>query len=591
MDGATLIVKMLEAYGVRYVFGVPGETSIPLYGALGASDGSIEHVMARDERSAGYMADAYARVTNRPGVVEFPSGAGPLYGIAAVAESNESSVPVIAISSDNPLHFEGRGFIAGLDCTQLFKPVVKESIHLKSADRIPETIRRAFRIATTGRPGAVHITIPENIYHEDVNLEDVSLHIESACRACPAYPTRASSDDIVELRELISAAYRPLVVAGAGVNRSGGRVELTKFAERFRVPVVTTMTGQQSIPDNHELSIGIVGDNGFHPHANRAMEEADLILYVGCRIGSVVSMVWTFPAPREDRKIVQVDIDPEILGRNTDNTMSIVADAKQLFDDLVLDLDSVSGSNDPDWVPTLNKWRQVFWDSSESKAAELAKSDELHPQTVIAALNERLGAERFVYSDPGTSTPFLCRFLRLPDERSRLILNRAFGGLGYAIPAVVGGWYAHPGIRPIGLFGDGSLGMSAGELETIVRLKIPAILLHFNNSGFGWIDAHKKTGRQENSISLQFSGMDCAAMASAFGLRGLSAKSPAELDDALNDAFSHDGPVFIDVKVQSIAEEIPAVYSWLKKSGVDPLLVDGKRLEIDTPHEELKSTA
>ena len=269
MDGAILTARMLQAYGVKVVFGVPGETSIPLYRALAADDCSIDHVMARDERSAGFMADAYARVTHRPGVVEFPSGAGPLYGLAAVAEANESAVPMIAITSDNSLAVEGRGFIAELDCQQLFRPVTKASIMLKSARKIPETIRNAFRIATTGRAGAVHIAIPDNIYSEDVQPGEVSMHVEAACTAAPAHPCGPTGDHLDEVRNALARARRPLVVAGGGVNRAQARAALTGFAELYRVPIVTSMTGQQAISDTHELSIGIIGDNGFHPHANR----------------------------------------------------------------------------------------------------------------------------------------------------------------------------------------------------------------------------------------------------------------------------------------------------------------------------------
>ena len=247
MTGASLLATMLEAYGVNAVFGVPGETSVPLYHTISQMGGSLRHVMARDERSAGCMADVYARSSNRPGVVEFPAGAGPLYGLAAVAESNESGVPVIAITSDNPLEVEGRGFITELDCKRLFESTTKASILVTSAAKIPETIRRAFRIATTGRPGAVQITIPENVYHEDVDLRQVSLHVEEQCMSCPAYPVRGSRSEVEAVLGLLGESRRPLLIAGGGVNRSGGGEALTRFAEAFDLPVVTTMTGQQSI--------------------------------------------------------------------------------------------------------------------------------------------------------------------------------------------------------------------------------------------------------------------------------------------------------------------------------------------------------
>src|SRR5579871_5213681 len=190
MNGATLVVKMLCAYGVKHVFGVPGDTNVPLYGALEQHSHLLQHVMCRDERSAGYMADAYARVSNRPVVVEVPSGGGPMYALPAVAEANSSSVPLILITSDVPLAGEGRGVITELDCAKLFESITKASIQVKAAAKIPEIMRRAFRLATSGRPGAVHIVVPEDILHQEVDPGSVSLHAEAACRTFPAHRPR-----------------------------------------------------------------------------------------------------------------------------------------------------------------------------------------------------------------------------------------------------------------------------------------------------------------------------------------------------------------------------------------------------------------
>ena len=591
MDGATLLARMLEAYGVKVVFGVPGETSISLYRALAADDCSIDHVMARDERSAGFMADAYARVTHRPGVVEFPSGAGPLYGLAAVAEANESAVPMIAITSDNSLAVEGRGFIAELDCQQLFRPVTKASIMLKSARKIPETIRNAFRIATTGRAGAVHIAVPDNLYTEQMQPGDVSMHAEAACTTAPAHPCGPTGDNLDEVRNVLARARRPLVVAGGGVNRAHARAALTRFAELYRVPIVTSMTGQQAISDTHELSIGIVGDNGFHPHANRALEESDLLIYVGCRMGSVVTIGWSFPAPDPARKLVHVDVDPEVLGRNTRNALNIVSDAGEFFRQLVAMGGLASSNADPTWIEILNRWRRQFWDHAHASLRVGRAAGTLNPQAVIQSLGRRIGEPQLVFVDPGTPTPYSCRYLCLSDSASRIVMNRSYGGLGYAIPGVVAGWCADPSNRPIGLFGDGSLGMSVGDLETVVRLGVPAILLHFNNSTFGWIDAHTTVVRGFEAEPLQFGESDCVGIAAGYGFRSVGVHRLQDLEPALDEAFGHDGPVFLDIHVRSVAEEIPPVYTWIKRKGQDPLQVGGARLEVEAGEHPLERTA
>lgn len=584
MNGAMLVAQMLQEYDVKYLFGVPGDTNVPLYGALDKFRHSIQHVMARDERSAGFMADAYARVTNKPGVIEVPSGAGAMYALPAVAEAHGSSVPMIVITSDTPLMGEGRGVITELDCARLFESITKMSVLVKSAVKIPEIMRRAFRLATTGRPGAVHIAIPEDIFHEEVDPKAVSLHAEEACRVFPAYPPRATEKDIAQLFKLISRASRPLLVVGGGVNRARAGAALTTFAERYRLPVVTTITGQNSILDTHELSIGIVGDNGFHPHANRALEEADLLVYFGCRNGSVVSIGWTFPAPRTDRKMVQVDIDPAVLGNNSENILNIHSDARCALEDLNA-LPAKPMAIDPNWVATLNEWRQFFWSNAATKLKEGPKHP-LRPQRVVDALIRRLKQPHLLFADPGTATPYLGRFLRLDNAQSQLFIPRAHGGLGYAIPAVVGGWFARPELRPIGLFGDGSLGMSAGELETLARLGVPAILINFNNACFGWIKALQRLHGPHGFMSVDFTSQDYGALARAFGLHAIHVENESELDRALDEAFAHKGPIFLDIKVESIAEQLPPVYNWLRKTGIDPLQVDGKPLNLTAAKKE-----
>jgi acetolactate synthase I/II/III large subunit len=202
---------------------------------------------------------------------------------------------------------------------------------------------------------------------------------------------------------------------------------------------------------------------------------------------------------------------------------------------------------------------------------------------IVDALNRRLSDTHLLFSDPGTPTPYLNRFLRLDDADSRLIIPRAYGGLGYAIPAVVGGWIARPDVRPIGLFGDGSFGMALGELETIMRLNVPAILLNFNNACFGWIKALQRVRGNPTFTSVDFGAQDCAAIAQAFGLRAIRVTTAAELEKGLDEAFSHPGPVFLDIIVESIADVLPPVYNWLRKSGMDPLKVGGRSLDVAPP--------
>lgn len=573
MRGADILVEMLIGYGVETIFGVPGDTNVPLYEALHEREEKIRHVMARDERSAGFMADAYARFTNRPGVFECPSGAGAMYSLPPVAESNGSSVPVILLTIDIPLPGEGRGVLTELDCAKLFEPVTKMSVQVKSPEKLPEIVRRAFRVACSGKPGAVHLQIPEDMLLAEVDATRISLHVEEECRTFPAYPTLPPRRKLQQLLDLIAKAERPLIVAGGGVNRARAGQLITQLAEKYNMPMCTTMTGQGAIDDDHRLAIGVIGDNGYHPHANWALEHSDFTLFVGSRIGSVVTIGWTFPKITLNRRLAQIDIAPEVMANNYENLLSIQGDALLVLAELLQLEHDIDPLRHEPWVEELNASRRIFW-----KHAEEALTDErlpMRPERAVRAFNEALktsGRPALIYSDAGTPTPYMTRFLKINDRETRFAIPRAFGGLGSALPATVGAWRADPSKRPIGLFGDGSFGMTVGELETLVRLQVPAILILFNNGTFGWIKGLHRLKGHNQCFGVDFLAPQGQAIAEAYGLKAWTAKTGAELDKALAEAFDYDlGPCLIDVHLESIADRVPPVYSWLTKRGDDPL--------------------
>jgi acetolactate synthase-1/2/3 large subunit len=565
MNGARTVVEMLKKYGTEVIFGVPGDTSIGLYEALYDVSPAIRHVMARDERSAAFMADAYARLSHRPGICECPSGAGPLYAIPGIAEANASSIPVILITSDIALSGEGRQTITEIDCAKLFEPVTKWSYLVKHVGKIPETLRRAFRIATTGRPGAVHVALPLEAQKEVFPGELKDLYAEEECSTYPAFRTRGARVVLEKLCQLLIQAQKPVIIAGGGANHSQAGPAILALAEWLSSPVVTTISGQGIVPDDHPLAMGVTGDNGFHPHAHRTIDEGDVLLYVGCKMGSVSTVNWTLPCATSDKHIVQIDLNPELLGNNYKNTLSVAGDAKLILEDvLVLIRGKTTQKQINVCVDDLNLARKGFW-QNHIPAFE-SKDTPIKPQRVIAALNRHLTSNSVVIADAGTPTPYITRFLKLGGYGSRFIIPRAYGGLGYAIPAIVGAHFARPEARLVGLFGDGSLGMSAGELETLARLNIPAVLIHFNNGMFGWIKALQKLHCQEKYFSVDFQTGDMSALASVFGIKGYHVKTPGDLDDALNDAFKHKGPVFIDIVSVSEVAELPPVFSWEEAS-------------------------
>lgn len=336
MDGSHALVEMLKAYDVDVIFGVPGDTSIPFYEALYDAQPSIRHVMARDERSASFMADAYARLSHKPGLCECPSGAGPLYSVPGIAEANASSVPVILITSDIPLSGEGKQTITELDTQKLFESITKWSNVVKHAEKIPEVIRRAFRIATTGRPGAVHLALPHEAWSGSIPESLTEIYAEDECRQYPAYRTRGARNVLERLADLMTAAKRPVIIGGGGANHSDASKAILAIAEWMAIPVVTTISGQSLMPDDHPLALGVIGDNGFHPHAHHAIEEGDTLLYFGCKMGSVSTINWTMPANAGERTIIQIDLNPEMLGNNFKNALSVAGDARLVAEDLAV---------------------------------------------------------------------------------------------------------------------------------------------------------------------------------------------------------------------------------------------------------------
>jgi acetolactate synthase I/II/III large subunit len=575
---------MLSGYGVDVIFGVPGDTNVALYEALRTAKDAPRHILCRDERSAVFMADCYARLSGKPGIAEVPSGAGALYGLPGVAEANKSSVPLILLVNDIPQPGVGRGTLTELPVEALFKPISKRAETLGDVGKLPEIVRRAFREATGGRPGAVVLALPENLLYQDLPDSGVSLHVEAQCRRAPSYRSRPPDADLDAAIKAILGAERPLIVAGGGANRSGAAASITALAERASIPVVTTITGQGAIRDDHKLGIGIIGDNGFHPHAVWALGRADLVIYVGCRMGSVATMNWQWPVPNGDTGIVQIDLESEIIGNTYAIDFPLVGDARAVVDALLAKVPAHYVPAVAEWVEEINARRAEFWDVMAPQLE--SDSVPLRPERIIETLNRCLPAPCNVVSDAGTPTPYATRFLRLRDPESRLVIPRFFGGLGYAIPAVVGAYFAAPHLKPVGLFGDGSLGMSAGELETLSRLRIPAVLIHFNNACFGWIKALQRVVDRDDArnserdvttndptFNVDFGNYDMSRLAAVYGIRSFRVETPEQLETALREAFALDEPVFVDIVVESIADRLPPVFSWLKKVGVDPAAI------------------
>jgi acetolactate synthase I/II/III large subunit len=552
---------MLEAYEVDYVFGVPGDTSIPFYEALRTS-ASITHVLARDERGAAYMADVYARVSGRPGVCEGPSGAGALYLAPGVAEANASSIPVIALCSDTPIAADGRNVLTELDQPALFAPITKWTARASSADRIPELVRRAFRTATTGRPGAVQLAFPEDVLAAPL-ASTAALHAEAGCTVYPAHRQAPDPAAVQAAAELLRVAERPAIVAGGGVRVAGAWNELTSLAEALGAPVGTSINGHGAIDDRHRLSLGVVGGNGARPEANDALAGADVVLFVGCKTDSVTTCSWQLPASDGSVTIVHLDVDPGEIGNTYPTAAGVVGDAQLGLAALDAAVRAGGRADRPCWTdPAAIRAR---WDAAQLGAAT-SDAIPIRPQRVLRTLLDLLPDDPVIVADAGTATPFTSALFTGPAGR-HIVIPRGFGGLGYALPGVVGAALARPDATVVGLMGDGSFAMAAGDLETIARLGLPVTLVHFNNGAFGWIRALQHHHPKADFFGVDFStDTDYAAIARGFGLTAHRVSEPDDLGATLKQALDDDGPSFVDVVTAAEDVETPPVHAWVDKA-------------------------
>jgi len=559
VTGAEAAVRMLQRHGVRHIFGLCGDTSLPFYDALARLDHGMEHILTRDERSAAYMADAYARVTGRVGICEGPSGGGATYILPGVVEANESSVALLSITSDVPVTARGRYPLTELDQKALFAPLTKWNAVADEVSQIPHLFRTGFRAATTGRPGAAHIGLPYDLQKQSLDVAQLWAQAEHG--RFPAFRAGPDPALVEAAADALLAARRPVFIVGGGVIISGASPELVALAELLDAPVASTVSGHGAIPDNHPLAVGVVGANGGVDETREAVAAADAVIFVGCRAGSTTTEHGSVPG--RDVPIVHIDVDPMVVGANYRIEAGMVGDARlclaALGKEVARGLDGKARSTDA--AARLAGLRQA----KRAKFERLAHSTDtpIRPERVLAALQAALPADGVIVADPGTPCPYFSGYFDFDTSGRRFITNRAHGALGFSLPASVGAAYGRPGTRVVAAMGDGSFGFAVGELETIVRKNLPITLVVFSNSSFGWIKASQKDGYGGRYFSVDFNRSDHARIAEAFGVKAWSVRDPAEVEYAIRAALAHDGPSLVDVISQPLEESAVPVSKWM----------------------------
>ena len=550
MRGAEAVVASLEAEGVDVVFGYPGGQAIKLYDALYDS-GQITHVLARHEQGAVHMADGYARSTGRPGVVIVTSGPGATNTVTGIATAYMDSVPLVVITGQVGRGVIGTDSFQESDIVGITMPVVKHSFLLQSTDELTRTVREAFHIAVTGRPGPVLIDVPSDLAGEEMTFsypDEVSL---------PSYkPTyRGNARQVRAAARLLEEAERPLLYVGGGAVISEASEEVVALMDRMDVPAVTTLMGKGSVPSSHPLNLGPVGMHGAK-YSNMAMTEADVLIACGARFSDRVTGRLSRFAP--NARIVHIDIDPAEIGKVVQVDVPIVGDLKGVLAALISQLDKDGAEpRDAEWVADLALWREryPFYHPNVRDAA-----DEVIPELVMAELGRQLDPERsIITTEVGQHQMWAHQFL--PREHPRTFLSSGgLGTMGFGFPAALGAAVARPEAQVVCVAGDGSFQMNLQEMATATANGVPVKVMIMDNRCLGMVHQWQKLfydGRYAETLLDPVP--DFVKLADAYGWAAERVERPADVAGAIERMLAAPGPYLLDVAISPEQNVYPMV--------------------------------
>jgi acetolactate synthase-1/2/3 large subunit len=535
MTGARFLAESLDGYGVTHLFHVPTILSRTMVEIEERT--SIGRVVTHGEKAAAYMADGYARATGRPGVC-----AAQMVGAANLAAGLRDAYlacsPLVAVTGSAPPERRYKHGYQQLDDRRMFDPVTKLSVHASSAARLPDLFRQVLRVATSGRPGPTHLELAGDFGELPEREEaDLDVFVEDRFARCPAFRPRPEAAAVSAALQLLFAAERPVAVAGGGVRTSGSEAELLELCERLAMPIVTSLNAKDVIGAGHPLACGVVGMYS-RESANRVVLESDLVFFVGSQTGAQVTNSWRVPPPATP--VVQVDIDPDALGRHYPNAVSVLADAKEALSALLdeLRLRSVP----PDRGVWLARAREICqeWRSRFAPVLE-ADSMPLRPERVCRELSRLLPPNALVVADTGHAGMWTGGLLDLESPGHGYI--RAAGSLGWALPAALGAALSSPERPVVAFTGDGGLWYHVAELETAVRWGIGAVIVVNDNRSLNQ-EIHPYTAaygghlRGRHGELWRFSDVDLAEVARSMGAIGLRVDDPDKIEGALVSAFA-----------------------------------------------------
>jgi len=558
LNGAQIILKMLELHGVQHVFGLPGETTIGWYKHW-KDNSNIEYVLTRDERTASYAAEAYAKITGRPCVLEAPSP-GVTHCTPGITEAYLSSVPIIYFSSDIPINQDKKHGLTGIDQTALYDSICKESFVLTNAKDIPFMLRRAFRVATSGRPAPVHIRVPINVFHEEADIED--LYAESEYSSYPAHRPVADHQKIRSAIEMLLNAKKPVIVCGQGGLISKSSDILLELAEYLQIPVGTTTPGKGTIPENHPLALRVIGGRGGMAYSNEYVRQADVVFFIGTNTDSAATDHWKLYGEPQSKTFMHLDIAEAHIGNNFPVAIGMVGDARASLEYMVEILKSEFADIHRETID-LTEMKDTALNKVFNSNIKMPEGT-ISPVKLTQALDTILTADAIVTSEPGVSAIYPSALLTIKDAGRRYITNYSMGALGYSVPAALGASYASDG--PIISFtGDGSFGFVMGDMETIKRSGKNVTIILTRNDTFGWIKGEAVLLDESNEPwSTDFGAVDYVKLAEAFGFQTARITHEDEIMSVLQTAIDHEGASFIEMMVPTQDQIVPFVPSWVR---------------------------
>ena len=553
MTGAEIVVQSLIKEGVDHLFGYPGGAVLPIYDAIGQQE-ELQHILVRHEQAATHAADGYARSTGKPGVVLVTSGPGATNAVTGIATAYMDSIPMVVLTGQVPLALIGNDAFQEVDSVGITRPIVKHNFLVDDVKNISTVIKKAFHVATTGRPGPVVVDIPKDI---TVNKAEFVYPDEIKMRSY--HPTvKGHSGQIKKAFELMLEAKKPMIYTGGGVILSNASEELIKFTQSIGAPITNTLMGLGAYPANEKQFVGMLGMHGTY-EANMSMHHCDVLIAIGARFDDRVTGNLEKFCP--DARIVHVDIDPASISKNVKVDVPIVGDVN----DVLIELNKHIKESDHllDSTALASWWKQI----EEWRAQDCLKFNRdtgtIKPQFVVEQLHQVTKGDAFVTSDVGQHQMFAAQYYGFNKPR-RWINSGGLGTMGFGLPAAMGVQFAHPNEPVACITGDGSIQMCIQELSTCLQYGLPIKIINLNNGFLGMVRQWQEFFYDRRYSSSYVEALpDFVKLAEAYGHIGIRVEKPEDVRQALEDAYGKykDRTVFIDFiidKEENVYPMIPA---------------------------------